>query len=208
MFARKAMCARVCLRYTEARASLFVCSCVCSSCRDLVAVVCLSISPAGLEEAGGCTTVALLLPLKPLLPPSLPVLNISQHSRLLQLSRVHPREDECAVTMLVENTLYKPCTGPYCVCVCVLFVYLGHCGEQCASSLGFTWVQSLRDTQPAFDCLCLLNVCVCVCRAPVEVCTSLSVAFMFVFFPALFSLGVLLFPFHISLSVLVWWIKS
>lgn len=76
----------------------------------------------GLEEAGGCTAVVLLVPLES--PPSLSsflrLFNISQRSRPLQLSRVHPREDECAVTMLVENTLYKPGTGPYCVCVCSL----------------------------------------------------------------------------------------
>lgn len=51
--------------------------------------------------------------------PSLPLLLalfiIYQHSCLFPLSRVHPREDECAVTMLVENTLYKPCAGPCCV---------------------------------------------------------------------------------------------
>lgn len=116
MFVHKSMDARVFALHGGYSASVFVYACVCTSCRDLVTVVCLSIRPAGLEEAGQCTAVVFLLLSR---RPPLPLYNISQHSCPLQLSRVHPREDECAVTMLVENALYKSCTGPYCVCVCV-----------------------------------------------------------------------------------------
>lgn len=57
-----------------------------------------------------------------------------------QLSKADLGENDCAVTMFVEKknkkTLYKPCFGP-CVCVCVLFVDVGHCGKQCASMAWF-----------------------------------------------------------------------
>lgn len=100
-------CTCVCI---ETSAAVFVYACACTSCCDLVTVVRLSIRPAGLEEAEGSTAVVLLVPLKPPLPSPFNI--SSQHSCRVQLSRVHPREDECAVTMLVENILYKCCTGP------------------------------------------------------------------------------------------------
>lgn len=43
------------------RAAVFVYACACTSCRDLVTVACLSVRPAGLEEAA----VVLLVPLEP-----------------------------------------------------------------------------------------------------------------------------------------------
>lgn len=66
-----------------------------------------------------------LMPPPPPTPLSLPPVNISsQHSCPLQLSRVHPGEDECAVSMLVENTLYKRCYGLCSVYVCsFLFIW-------------------------------------------------------------------------------------
>lgn len=62
----------------------------------------------------------------------------SQHS--CPLSRVHPREDECAVTMLVENTLYKHWTGHIqFTCSFCLFWPLWKAVHQ----HHFTWVQFL-----------------------------------------------------------------
>lgn len=116
----------------------------------------------------------------------------------LQLSGVHRREDECAVTMLVENILYKHCTDHgVCVgvCVCVLFVYLGHCREQCASIIRI----HLGPVSEGYTASFCLPPCI-----SLYVCVGLSVAFICLFL----SPGVHFSPFFTSLSVGVWWIKS
>lgn len=181
-FSCRAYCRSVCLRLCM------------HFLRDLVSVVRFSIRPADLEEADDA----------PPHPHPHPFNISSQHSCPLQLSRVHPGEDECAVSMLVENTLYKRCTGP--CSVCVLFCLFGPFREQCAS---ITWIHlgPVSEGHPASLWLsgCPLNVCVRVCWAP---CVSLQTpqCGFYVFFYVLFPCSDLFFP--ISLSALVWWIKS
>ena len=89
-----------------------------------------------LNEAGHCIPIILI------------------HACFLQLSGIHSRENECADTMLVENTLYKPCTGPHvCVRGFLLFIWASM-KTGVTAPLELTWVQSLRDTQQAFARLC------------------------------------------------------
>lgn len=112
---------------TETRATAFVCACANVPCRDLVPEVCLSIRPAGPEEADGSSAEVSPRPF-----------NISSpHSCPVQQSRVHRREDECAVSMPVgkKKQHYISIAPDHLLRVCNLFVYLGHCGaEQCAST--------------------------------------------------------------------------
>lgn len=63
------------------------------------------------------------------------------------------------------------------------------------ASLGFTWVRSRRDTEPAYDCLCLLSVYM--------VCMNVAFPYFYGYFFFLLSRGVLyLLLFHMSLSIL------
>lgn len=81
------------------------------------------------------------------------------------------------------------------VCVCVLFVYLGHCREQCASIIRI----HLGPVSEGYTASFCLPPCI-----SLYVCIGLSVAFICLFL----SPGVHFSPFFMSLSVGVWWIKS